>query len=248
MTLAVQGKLSRYPIFDAALVLIERAYGKRTRSRPPCTRTSRTRSPASSATPGDRALHHRARDQRVAVRQGRGAGRGRALEPRPDAAGTWQAAQGRAHLERALAIREKALGPDDPAVARTAANLGYLLLDEKAYQAALDMFTRVGAILEKRIGADHPARADDLAGVALAWIGLGKPAQAIEPFTRAVALSEQGGGDPVTTASIRAGLARALYASGKDKRGGAAMGRAARVILLEAGETSAVADIDSWLH
>jgi tetratricopeptide (TPR) repeat protein len=249
MTLAVQGKfVDAIPILESALVLIERAYGKR-HSITATVHVNLANALAAVKRDAEAIAHHTTAleiNESLFGKDGvsvaavlSNLGKMMQERKRPEA---------RAYLERALAIREKALGPRDPAVARTAANLGYLLLDEKAYQDALDMFARVGTILDKKFGPDHPARADDLAGAGLAWIGLGKPASAIEPFTRAVALSEQGGGDPVNTASIRAGLAQALHASGKDKRGGAAMARAARAILLEAGETSAVADIDRWLR
>jgi eukaryotic-like serine/threonine-protein kinase len=155
-------------------------------------------------------------------------------------------ADARPLLERALAIRVKVHGPNDPQVARTAANLGYLALDEKAYPQALAHFARTGAILEGTIGADHPARADDLAGTGLALIGLKRPADAIAPLTRASALAAAG--DPVNHASIQAALAQALHASGRDRARAATLGRTARKILAEAGETAAVAELDTWLE
>jgi tetratricopeptide (TPR) repeat protein len=156
-------------------------------------------------------------------------------------------ADARPLLERALAIREKALGPAHPAVARTLANLGYLLLDEHAYAEALERFTRVGTILTASLGADHPSRADDLAGTGLALLGLHRPADAIAPIERAVQLIDKDPSDPAWGASVQAKLAQALFESRRDRTRAARLGASARKVLVEAGETDAVTELDAWL-
>ncbi|MDB4963614.1 MAG: serine/threonine kinase family protein [Myxococcales bacterium] len=156
-------------------------------------------------------------------------------------------ADARPLLERALAIREKAHGPAHPLVARTLANLGYLLLDEHAYADALDRFTRVGTILTAALGPDHPSRADDLAGTGSALLGLKRPADAIAPLERAVQLIAKDPSDPVWGASVDAKLAQALFASRRDRARAATLGASARKVLLDAGETAAVTELDAWL-
>jgi eukaryotic-like serine/threonine-protein kinase len=243
--LAMQGKLDEaVPLFESALALTERAYGKQ-HSITASVHANLANTLGAVKRDTEALAHFQAAleiDEALFGKDGAQVGSvlsnlGKLLQERG------KLAEARTHLERALAIREKAYGADDPAVARTAANLAYLLLDTKDYRAALAMFARTGTILEKRFGEDHPARADDLAGTGLALIGLGKPADAIAPLERAATLAAKG--DPVNAASIRASLGRALYESRNDKARGVKLARDARVILVEAGES--VADIDEWL-
>ena len=62
----------------------------------------------------------------------------------------------RALYKRALAIREKALGPDHPDVASTLNNLAERLRDQGKYAEAEGLYKRALAIREKALGADHP--------------------------------------------------------------------------------------------
>ena len=65
-------------------------------------------------------------------------------------------ASARAVLERALAIDEKALGPDHTGVASIANNLGSVLQDQGDLEGARKCFERALAIFESRLGKDHP--------------------------------------------------------------------------------------------
>jgi len=58
--------------------------------------------------------------------------------------------------ERALAIREKALGPEHPATAVSLNNLASLLQDLGDLAAARTLFERALAIREKALGSEHP--------------------------------------------------------------------------------------------
>jgi Tfp pilus assembly protein PilF len=60
------------------------------------------------------------------------------------------------YFERALAIREKALGPDHPDTAQSLNNLGYLLKTRGDLVGARPYFERALAILTARLGPDHP--------------------------------------------------------------------------------------------
>jgi tetratricopeptide (TPR) repeat protein len=62
----------------------------------------------------------------------------------------------RAHLERALAITEAALGPDHPEVARTLTSLGNVLGDQGDLEEARRLHERALAIFEAAYGPDHP--------------------------------------------------------------------------------------------
>ena len=58
--------------------------------------------------------------------------------------------------KRALAIREKALGPDHPDVATSLNNLAELYRDQGRYADAEPLYKRALAIYEKALGPDHP--------------------------------------------------------------------------------------------
>ena len=58
--------------------------------------------------------------------------------------------------KRALAIREKALGPDHPDVARSLNNLAELYENQGRYAEAEPLYKRALAIREKALGPDHP--------------------------------------------------------------------------------------------
>src|SRR5262249_29540651 len=65
-------------------------------------------------------------------------------------------------LKRALAIKEKELGPDHPDVAIAMTDLATLYLDQGKYAEAEPMFERALAIREKALGTDHPDVASSL--------------------------------------------------------------------------------------
>ena len=133
-------------------------------------RTTIGRRRPGSSRRGDRALSH------GQVR--RGQGRRGALprppregaRPRPPAIGValnnlgiaalrdWATAPGQGRVERALAITEKALGPDHPDVAVSLNNLGDALRDAVGDIAeALAAYERALGHREKALGPDHPA-------------------------------------------------------------------------------------------
>ena len=58
--------------------------------------------------------------------------------------------------QRALAIEEKALGPEHPDVATSLNNLAELYRDQGKYGEAEPLYQRALAIDEKALGPDHP--------------------------------------------------------------------------------------------
>jgi tetratricopeptide (TPR) repeat protein len=68
--------------------------------------------------------------------------------------------------ERALAINEKALGPEHPRTARSLNNLGALLQDQSDLAAARSLYERAIEIGEKTLGAEHPGTAISLSNLA----------------------------------------------------------------------------------
>jgi tetratricopeptide (TPR) repeat protein len=71
-------------------------------------------------------------------------------------------AQARPLIERALAICEGALGPDEPDTAASLHNLGGLLDSQGDFEGARSYYERALAIREKVLGPDHPDTATSL--------------------------------------------------------------------------------------
>ena len=69
-------------------------------------------------------------------------------------------------FERALAIREKALGPEHPHTAMSLNNLALLLRDQGDFAGARPLFERALAIREKALGPEHPDTATSLNNLA----------------------------------------------------------------------------------
>src|SRR5437667_998388 len=71
-------------------------------------------------------------------------------------------------LQRALAIREKTLGPEHPDVAASLDNLAGLYRVQGKYREAEPLYRRALAIEERTLGREHPvvaASLDNLAGL-----------------------------------------------------------------------------------
>jgi tetratricopeptide (TPR) repeat protein len=99
-----------------------------------------------------------------------------------------QYAQAQPLYTRALAIREKALGPDHPAVATSLNNLALLYHAQGQYAQAQPLYTRALAIREKALGPDHPAVAASLNNLALLYNSQGEYAEAEPLYKRALAI------------------------------------------------------------
>ena len=81
--------------------------------------------------------------------------------------------QARPLYERALAIREKVLGPDHPDTAASLNNLACLLQDQGDLAGARPLFERALAIREKVLGPEHPDTATSLNNLAMPASGPG---------------------------------------------------------------------------
>ncbi|WP_298367705.1 tetratricopeptide repeat protein [Azospirillum sp.] len=119
-------------------------------------------------------------------------------------------------LTEALAIREKALGPDHPDTALSLNNLGYLYRAQGKLADAAPLYTRALAIREKALGSDHPDTALSLNNLAYLYRAQGKLADAAPLYTRALAITEKAFGPdhPATALSLN-NLAELYRAQGK---------------------------------
>ena len=93
--------------------------------------------------------------------------------------------------QRALAIREKALGPDHPDVATSLNNLAALYSKQGKYAEAEPLYKRSLAIREKALGPDHPNVATSLSSLAGVYGNQGKYAEAEPLHQRALAIREK---------------------------------------------------------
>jgi tetratricopeptide (TPR) repeat protein len=100
-------------------------------------------------------------------------------------------AEARPYLERALAIREKALGPDHPDTAQSLNNLGYLLQATGDLAEVRPYYERALAIFEKALGPDHPDTATTLLNLGHLLQAMGVPTEARPYFERALATCEK---------------------------------------------------------
>ena len=93
--------------------------------------------------------------------------------------------------ERALAIKEKALGPDHPLVANSLNNLANIHEYLGAHETAKALHERVLAIREKALGPNHPLVAHTLNNLASIHASLGAYKVAKALFERALAILEK---------------------------------------------------------
>ena len=121
--------------------------------------------------------------------------------------------------ERALAIREKALGPGHPAVAASLNNLAELYRARGAYERALPLYERALAIFEKALGPGHPDVATSLNNLALLHYDQGGYERALPLYERALTIFEKalGTGHPTVAQSLN-NLAALHYARGAYER------------------------------
>jgi tetratricopeptide (TPR) repeat protein/CHAT domain-containing protein len=93
--------------------------------------------------------------------------------------------------QRALAIREKALGPDHPDVATSLYNLANLYHSQGRYAEAEPLYQRSLAIREKALGRDHLDVAASLNNLALLYHRQGRYADAEPLYQRSLAIKEK---------------------------------------------------------
>jgi tetratricopeptide (TPR) repeat protein len=115
----------------------------------------------------------------------------------------------------ALAIRERALGPEHPATAASLHNLARLLHDQGDLAAARPLFERALAIDEKALGPEHPNTASGLHSLAQLLRDQGDLAAARPLVERALAITEKTSGpEHPDTATVLDNLARLLHDQG----------------------------------
>ncbi len=118
--------------------------------------------------------------------------------------------------KRALELREEALGPDHPDLAKPLDNLAELYFSTEDYAQAEPLFRRVSALQEKAFGPEHPEVATALNDQAWLYVFTKDYAQAEPLFRRALAIREKAfGPESPEVATTLNGLA-IMYDNARD--------------------------------
>lgn len=118
-------------------------------------------------------------------------------------------------LERALAIRERDLGPNDPVTAWTLNYLAEVLHYQGEVSAARSLLERALTIRERALGGDHQATAESHNDLALLLVGEGDLAGARSLLKRALAAMERTVGlDHHHTVTVLSNLGLVLHKQG----------------------------------
>ena len=122
-------------------------------------------------------------DERLAADLGTAAGQALQFAGDLRAARQW--------YDRALAIRDRTLGPDHPATAESLHNLAGLLFHQGELAAAKALEERALAIRERMLGSDHPATAESLNDLGVVLFTRGEVVSARPLLERALAIRER---------------------------------------------------------
>jgi len=95
------------------------------------------------------------------------------------------------HMQRALAIREQALGVGHPGVANALDGVGGVLLAQGKLEEALDYYRHALAIHEQTLGPGHPSVATEHNNIGAVLVNLGQPEEALTHLQSALAIKEQ---------------------------------------------------------
>jgi tetratricopeptide (TPR) repeat protein len=152
---------------------------------------------------------------------------------------------------RTLALQEKVLGRVHPDLANTVETLGELLAQLGHIDQALPEFQRTLALREEAYGPMHPLVARALTAIAKSDVDLGRPEDALAPAERALSIyAHRAGywpGETVYVAEADLVLARALWASGGDRRRADELARkAAAGIDASAEGRKLAAELEAW--
>ncbi len=118
-------------------------------------------------------------------------------------------------FERALEIRKKVLGENDPDTANSLNNLASLYKAQVDYDKALPLYKRALAIYEKTLGKDHPDTANSLNNLALLYNNQRDYDKALPLCQRALAIREKALGEDHPDTAISLNNVAGLY----DNRG-----------------------------
>ena len=115
--------------------------------------------------------------------------------------------------QRALAIREKVLGPEHPDTAQSLSNLAGLYNSQGLYAKAEPLFQRALVIREKVLGPEHPDTAQSLNNLAGVYDSKGFYAKAELLYLRALAINQKAFGPEHPNTAQSLNILAGLYNS-----------------------------------
>jgi serine/threonine protein kinase/tetratricopeptide (TPR) repeat protein len=152
-----------------------------------------------------------------------------------------------AHVNRSIEILSHALGAEHPGVATQLSNRGEILNALGRYREARQSFEGARIIWERELGLDHRNLAYVLTGIGESYLAERDALNALAPLERAWKIREAKETAPARQGETRFALARALWDSERDRRRAGTLAQEARDAYAQAGDTSKVSDVDSWL-
>ena len=99
--------------------------------------------------------------------------------------------EARVSYERALALREKAMGPEHPSVSTALNNLGIILVSLDEHEQGGKLLERALELKKKTLGPEHPTIAGPLDNLGQVLLAQGDYARAQASFEQALALRER---------------------------------------------------------
>ena len=130
-------------------------------------------------------------------------------------------------LERAVVLREQALGQNHPSVATLTNNLARVRYETGAYEEAAALHTRALAILERALGRNHPTVGHVLHNLAAVRVATGARKDGAALYLRALATFEESlGANHPYVARTLSNLAALRHETGEDDEAAALLERA----------------------
>ena len=119
-------------------------------------------------------------------------------------------------FERALSIREKALGAEHPKTCTSLDSLAVVFSDMGRHSDALPRYERALALRERVLGPAHPSTSTSLNNLALLYLDMGRHADALPLFERALSIREKAlGPEHPDTGNSLGNLALVYRATGR---------------------------------
>jgi tetratricopeptide (TPR) repeat protein/tRNA A-37 threonylcarbamoyl transferase component Bud32 len=144
--------------------------------------------------------------------------------------------EGLVHLRKALEMKRRLLGEDHVTVASTLDTMGFAIEGQARCDDALVHYREALAIYEAAMGPDNVRVTNALLGIGRCLVAQGHAERALEPLERAHRIRAGGEGDPVDLADARVALARALWASNRDRDRAKQLAAEAEPVYVEAGK------------
>jgi tetratricopeptide (TPR) repeat protein len=154
-----------------------------------------------------------------------------------------------ADLQRSLRIFETSLGPKSPRAADVLAEIARVHLQRGDLQSAITYATRSSAVFAEALGANHATVSLPLLLEGKARLAAGAAAQAISPLERSLAICQAAAVSPQEKADASFTLARALIASGRDRKRAIDLAERAQQLYREQGKgyEDKLGEVEQWL-